>query len=119
MWVETSFVVWGPAVGKQRATPIVERGKLRGKITPKKTLEYESAVRDVANLMMPRDWPLDRRYELHVEFLGRPDVDNVYKAVSDALNKIAYNDDRQVDYGTARRIFDGKPRTVVKVVVLP
>lgn len=113
-----TFTVLGPPVGKRRAAPIVKFGKLTGKVTPEKTRDYESTIADMANLHLCRDWPLDRRYELHVVFraLTRDDVDNVLKSVADALNKLAWKDDRQVDYMTVRRVFEGEPRTEVKIV---
>ena len=42
-----------------------------------------------------------------------PDWDNVGKAVSDALNNIAYVDDRQIVECTVRKLYSERPRVDV------
>lgn len=110
-----SFTVAGPPVGKAR--PRVTK---RGTFTPERTRCYEAAIRNVASLMVSRDWPTDRRYRLHVGFTGRSDGDNVFKSVADALEGIFYANDRQVDEGSHKRISAvPHPRTVITIEVLP
>lgn len=84
--------------------------------TPKKTMEYEEKIRKAyleaggkkysspivvivnAYFLVPASWSKSiRRSALNGVFRpGRPDIDNILKAVMDALNGIAYLDDKQV-----------------------
>ena len=45
----------------------------------------------------------------------KPDADNVYKAVADALNGIVYRDDVQVVIGGFMKLYSGQPRIEVCV----
>lgn len=52
------------------------------------------------------------------EYTAKPDADNVYKAATDALTGLAWEDDCTVDIGCVRRFYHergGKPRTVIKI----
>ena len=53
----------------------------------------EGPLRVVMTFYMPRPKSLPKRVLWHVK---KPDVDNLCKAVGDALNGIAYNDDSQI-----------------------
>lgn len=100
------FTIPGRAVGKGR--PRVTRNGTR---TPERTKQWERLVALVATpeLMRARkSWRMDADYALSVQVhiantkegkrrVGDcPDLDNVIKAVADALNGLAYEDDRQV-----------------------
>ena len=45
-----------------------------------------------------------------VPFVKCPDYDNVSKVVADALNEIAYRDDRQIFDGRSREFYSNRPR---------
>lgn len=45
----------------------------------------------------------------------RPDIDNIYKAVLDALNGVAYDDDKQVVEGEMRKYYGEKPGLLVEI----
>jgi len=48
--------------------------------------------------------------------IGRADLDNLVKMVSDALNRVAWLDDRQIVKLDAEMVtFDPRPRTEVEV----
>ena len=47
----------------------------------------------------------------------KPDLDNCLKAVMDALNGLAYEDDRQVTYINAARIYSDHPR--IEIALIP
>ncbi len=47
---------------------------------------------------------------------GKPDLDNCLKLVCDALNGIAWLDDKQVVEVTARKRFGAEPQTVLEIV---
>ena len=104
--------------------------------TPQKTVDFEALVAQIAAPHFPK--PLTGPVKLTVwavfeipksisgarawrERASRPhtqspDVDNVAKAVSDALNGIAYQDDRQIFELTARKIW-GLPKSPGRTVV--
>ena len=64
---------------------------------------------------VPASWSKKHKTESldKVYATGTPDLDNVIKAVSDALNGIAYIDDSQVAVISASRIFVEQPSHVV------
>lgn len=70
----------------------------------------------VAYFAPPKSWPKKRR----AEAMGRPytcrsDWDNMGKLVSDALNRIAYDDDRQIAHGTVERRYGPKNMFTVTI----
>ena len=85
------FFVPGEPQGKARARTYLPRGsnKFRS-VTPDKTRLYEARIRNAflrawtkKDLAFPKDRPVR-------------DLDNIIKAVCDALNKYAYHDDAQI-----------------------
>ena len=101
-WPTLQFEVYGPPVGKQRA-----RVTKRGVFTPLKTKAFERSVKDRCRLAVHEfgvergyEWPKHATYALVVRaYHGdrrRRDVDNVAKAVMDAMNGVGYDDDSQV-----------------------
>ncbi len=65
--------------------------------TPRETREYEEQVRLAALAAGARPLEGDVALEVHVYVRGRHgDWDNTGKVISDALNGVAYRDDRQV-----------------------
>ncbi len=77
--------------------------------TPQKTKIYEEVLKYYAmQLRIPKELK-DKPVSLDIQFLfpnkkqtwlgckiSKPDIDNLIKSVLDGLNKIVYNDDRQV-----------------------
>lgn len=123
--LELSFSVEGPPQPKERA----RRGAGGRWYTPKRTQQYERAVRGRASMAMmgslwpASSWPLDARYRVTINaYFGdarRRDADNVGKAVLDALNGITWKDDSQVQSLTLTRVVDrSAPRTNVRIEVL-
>lgn len=47
--------------------------------------------------------------------LPRPDIDNLEKAVLDALNGVAYEDDSQVACVTKEKLYGTEARTTVRI----
>lgn len=98
------FTVPGPAVGKERARTVRMAGGERRTFTPDKTASYEGRVRWLAMSEVSRvRWTWDKGdvFTLHARvwrpsLLLGPDLDNVLKAVSDALNRATYPDDRRI-----------------------
>lgn len=112
--MKIKLVVPGKAQAKER--PRLGR---YGTYTPSKTKNYENWIRTlfIQNypLMKPLESPLKVSIVLNVDIptsiskkkqeemrkglilpTKKPDVDNVAKSILDALNKIAYRDDKQI-----------------------
>lgn len=106
--------------------------------TPKKTVEFENLVRVAFTQHVPGHKPYEGpcRVEINAYFAipksapkkrkafmmdglirptKRPDCDNVAKAVLDALNSVAYNDDKQVIEMVVRKWYSDVPRTIVMI----
>lgn len=71
---------------------------------------------------VPKSWSKARRDEAmqrEVPHTGRPDLDNLNKAVLDALNGIAYVDDSQVVvYGNMSKVYGAEDKTEIEVMEL-
>ncbi len=120
------FVVPGKPQPKQRA-----RRGLGGRFyTPKETRAYEKLVQSCAWAAMAQGgllrrgvWPLDATYKVGIVIYPPtrrvPDGDNVLKAIQDALNGLAWNDDRQATVGSyeTKPPDPERPRVEVEVSV--
>jgi Holliday junction resolvase RusA-like endonuclease len=117
MTLRIEFQIDGPPIGKGRPKA-VRMGNAVRMYTPKKTAEYETDIAFKAAQLMGDIPPLETPVEVGVhayypipaswskkrqqaainglEIPGKPDLDNVAKAVLDALNGVVYVDDKQV-----------------------
>lgn len=120
-WTEhqplTCFTVYGKVRGQSRPR-FTTRGKSTRAYKPKKDVDYESliakcyreaggtlhtgavAVHITAFRALPKSLQLKTAHEPDMH---KPDIDNICKIVLDGLNGIAYLDDSQVVYLTARK----------------
>ncbi len=127
------FEVLGAPVGKAR--PRVTKW---GTYTPKKTVNYENLVKfSYLQKYGGRD-PLEGYLRLTIRFYmpivkstskknralmleGKilpdkmPDIDNMVKSIADALNGIAYEDDKQVIELHAYKYYSNLPRAEVEI----
>ena len=128
------FLVDGQAVGKgrPRVSTIAGRPRL---YTPAKTVQWEEQVAAAARAAMgsqepsghpmavsiqircqiPQSWPKKRQAAARLghEMPGKPDLDNVAKAVLDACNGIIYKDDKQVIRLTVKKAYARVPLTEI------
>jgi Holliday junction resolvase RusA-like endonuclease len=125
------FEVPGDPVPKARART-VRKGGRTWSFTPKRVAAWERTIREEAakhfnepmegpvmiSLIFHMARPGSRRKEVYVS--TTPDLDNLEKAVLDALNGVAYEDDRFVVAKNAQKryILNGKPRVSVRVTSL-
>ena len=135
------FTIPGPAVPQGR--PIfTTRGEKRWAIDPPRSRAYKAKVRACAmsagkpktitgaiRLLVleyrpiPKGWSKRKQEaarEGQIYPTTRPDFDNIIKAITDALNGVFWEDDRQVVDGRIQRFYSDDPRVVVEVEeVLP
>lgn len=132
-----SFFVPGQPVGKGRPRA-AKRGKHIQLYTPEKTASYENLVATAAHgsmrgaepikgacyvdmdirLMVPVSWSEKRRnqaLEGRVFPTKKPDLDNILKAVFDAINGIVWEDDVQAVYVQAVKRYGAVPGVHVNV----
>jgi Holliday junction resolvase RusA-like endonuclease len=129
----------GVPVPKARARVVVRGGKARS-YTPDSTAAYEEQVRRCARQVMhmlppwidcplrldidvwlpiPASWSADRRKAASGHYhANRPDADNIAKAISDALNGIAYGDDGQIAELMIAKRYGPTPCAVVRLFSL-
>lgn len=129
------FVVPGKPQGKGR--PRVTRN---GTYTPKATKEYQRTISTCAKLSnniyyekeplsatilcfypIPKNTPKYKR-KMMIEGktypMVKPDLDNVAKAILDALNGVCYKDDNQIVELHIKKKYSDEPRVIVKIEVL-
>jgi Holliday junction resolvase RusA-like endonuclease len=131
------FVVYGTPIGKGRPRATSRGGFVR-MYTDAKTLGFEAAVADEARTAMsswelfdtpmqlklsayypiPKSWSKKKRQlavdgEIYPQV--KPDLDNVMKAILDALNGVVYADDSQVINLVATKRYSTDPRIEVYV----
>lgn len=132
---EVYFIVDGKVQPKQR--PRVYRNPKTGQahaVTPRQTVEYENkvkasyidaegikfegAVEMVVNIYteIPKSVSKKKRAEMLLN--KRPitktgDIDNLFKAISDALNGLAYDDDSQIVDGYIHKYYSEQARAEI------
>lgn len=132
-----SFVVPGVPVGKGRPR-FAKRGSFVQTYTPEKTASYENLVKVLAMQAMkgtqplpypvrvaidvaicpPVSWSKKKRAQALSQLIhptGRPDIDNVAKGILDAMNGVAYLDDKQVISLTVRKFYRDSDYAYVRV----
>lgn len=114
---EISFVVEGQPKPKQRPRINRKTGKA---YTPKATQQYQRLVRGAAISQMAGRPQMVGDLAVEVTFYRktnvRADVDNLVKGITDPLNGLVWEDDRQIVQLVARVIYGADvPRAEVKV----
>lgn len=114
------FTVIGKIHGKQRARFTTKNNHIHS-YTPSPTIDYERQIKQAfykinegfvsyisdcpirieieALIKIPNSWSISKTQQARmgrIKPVGTPDTDNILKIVKDALNKVAYNDDKQV-----------------------
>ena len=138
---EIYFIVDGKVQPKQR--PRVFRNKYTGRaqtITPQATVDYENkvkasfyeacdgekffltgAVQMIVNVYVAiaKSTPKKTREKMltgEIKPITRTgDLDNLFKAISDALNGVAYDDDSQIIEATIRKFYGEKARAEITI----
>lgn len=126
------YRVMGDAAPKERARARIVQPKggrpFIQHYTPKETVEYEQRIANIARQAWGDAPPTTRPVELQVtvyaeipagwpkwkreaatrgELLptGKPDLDNIVKAIADGMNKVVYADDEQIAVIDAAKLY--------------
>ncbi len=107
-----------------------------GTYTPEKTVNYETLVKEMFVISKQKRLEGQLRMEVLAYFsipkstskkkhalmldgtirpVKRPDWDNIGKIVSDALNKLAYNDDSQIVTAYIEKWYSDQPRVEIYI----
>ena len=115
-----------------------KRGNFVQTYTPKKTVDYEDVIRENAKLAMGSSEPLETPLNVLLMFgmpipsstpkkalegylngsvrhIKKPDLDNLAKAVLDAMNGVVYLDDNQICRLTIEKKYDVVPKISISV----
>lgn len=131
--------VFGQPQGKQRAK-VSMRGGFARAYTPEKTASYENLInlsyikaldgrqtpywekpvriKITACYGIPKSFSKKRVTEALKGVIRpqtKPDIDNVVKVVCDALNNVAYHDDKQVIEVVACKFYSNEPKLVIEI----
>ncbi|MFO0271525.1 MAG: RusA family crossover junction endodeoxyribonuclease [Gemmatimonadota bacterium] len=120
-----TFVIPGKPQAKGRARTKPGSGR---PYTPRTTASFERYVQQLAVLArvpkatgpvrMEIDFKFRRARKSAGHHTARPDLSNLVKAIEDALNTIAYDDDAQISELAVRKFYGETDETVVKITPL-
>lgn len=131
------FTIPGAPVGKARPRVVVQGGKSHAFKPPKNAL-YEASVAEAykqsfpgqepltgpitvvlrAYYPIPASWPQSKKAKALCGLIQptvKPDTDNVVKIVTDGLNGIAWEDDKQIVEIRASKEYSAMPRVEVEI----
>lgn len=126
------FTVYMEPIAKARARTVVHGGKVQS-YTPTSTKAAEWAIRGAfmkategrpfyieaepvmlsVTFYLRRPKSLPKRKQIPTT---RPDIDNLYKLVADALNAYAYYDDSQISTAIIQKRYGNPPRVGIEVM---
>lgn len=132
-----SFNLPGQPVAKGRPR-FARRGKFIATYTPKKTIDYETQIKNAAIDVMKGEQPSKSPLEIYVRLsfeipaswskkkrqdaidgkimaTKKPDIDNCIKLIFDSCNKICYADDSQIVKAVVFKEYSDKP--MISVVI--
>lgn len=132
-----SFQVEVIPVAKGRPR-FAKRGKFVSTYTPEKTKTYETIITTSAKQAMGATSPLEGPLRASIDFympipasgskalkkamlegkekhIKKPDLDNLIKAVTDAMNGIVYLDDSQIVRLVTRKVYSDLPRVNITI----
>lgn len=131
-----TFSVPGLPVAKGRPKASVIGGKAR-LYTPGRTVAYEGLVAHagaeamrgrspldgplslnvIATFPIPKSWPKTRQAAA-LHHTGRPDADNILKAIGDGLNQVVWADDSQLARVSVEKRYGAVPGVIITVQAL-
>lgn len=133
---EVQFTILGEPRGKGRPR-FAKRGNFVKTYTPEETLNYEAYVKmcyiQAANgiklegaisanitcyYSVPKSVSKKKREEMLCGYYPcqkKPDLDNIIKSILDALNTIAFDDDKQITLMLIKKVYGDVPRIEVRL----
>lgn len=136
---KVQFTILGEPRGKGRPR-FAKRGNFVKTYTPEETLNYEAYVKMCyiqaangiklegaisANLTCYYSVPKSASKKKREEMLSgtypcqkKPDIDNIIKSIFDALNTIAFDDDKQITLMIVKKVYGEVPRIEVRLAEL-
>lgn len=135
---EIKFTVYGKPFGKQRPRVCKIKGRSIA-YTPKETSVYEDHVKFIYNQIysgitfdkdesvaldivayyaMPKSTSKKTKEKMLAGMIlptVKPDVDNIIKIIADALNKVAYKDDKQLVAVSCQKFYSDLPRVEILI----
>ena len=130
------IIVPGKPQGKARARTVTRANRTHS-YTPQKSIDYERLIavsyksqrggyfaREPVNLIVAAFYPIPKswtRLQIESALNGdtvpttKPDCDNCLKIVADALNGVAYEDDKQIVSATITKHYCHSPRIEVTI----
>ena len=135
--IRREFTIPGPPHGKERARTVLQAGRVHS-YTPEKTALYERLVGECYNFThpgakrltgpvelkitaffaIPKSWSQAMKQKALAEIIRptvKSDYDNIAKAVTDGLNGIAWDDDKQVVDAYISKKYAVNPRVEVEI----
>lgn len=133
--MKTDFFVPGQPQGKGRAK-VTTRGRYAHAYTPAKTVAYEDLIKTFfcnnncqrlngvldltvkAFYKIPQSFSRKKRNDAlngNLTPQTKPDVDNILKVVCDALNGLAYEDDKQIVHQEIFKFYSDYPRLEIEI----
>ena len=122
------IIIYMEPVGKARPR-VTMRGGRSFAYTPQKTAHAENLIRDSVlplNTFFERNTPLKMTAEFYRSrpkslskkikwAISRPDADNYFKLLTDALEKFIYENDSQITTALIKKRFGSPPRIELKI----
>ena len=116
--MEVAFELIGEPVPQSR--PKFSRGRC---YEPKRCAEFKAKIRQAARIAMNGKEPITAPLSCVIKFYRKykrtsrrfGDCDNLYKAVTDAMNKIVYEDDSQIVRCIVEKLTGDTPKIEVKI----
>lgn len=135
---EATFVVTGEPIGKMRHRSMVLPNGMIHNYNANKNTKYERMVkleykRQCPNMYftgeleviiqaffpIPKSWSKKKKQSAllgEIRPQTKPDVDNVSKIILDSLNKVAFNDDKQVTDLVVKKWYSNYPSVEVTIL---
>jgi len=79
-------------------------------IAVKPSAPFDCPLSMELSFVLPRPKSLPRKVVYHTK---RPDIDNLFKAISDALNGIVYRDDSQIVQLAVEKVYGSEPGVII------
>lgn len=90
----------------------------RSAMKGREPFRYSVRVDVCAHMAIPPSWPSRKREAARagrIRPTGKPDIDNIFKCLGDACNKVVWEDDSQIVQAAISKRYGDDPRLVIMV----